>query len=151
MDKTKVQLKILDPRIGGEFPLPHYATDGAAGMDMVKLRAQYGALEALKGPQDTVDAMVKEFKERRDLVMQKLAEIPKLNCDVPKGAFYAFPEYDSPMSSEEMAIHLMDTAEVAVTGGSAFGQAGEKHLRISYATNRENIVEGLERIKKALA
>ena len=113
--------------------------------------AQYGALEALKGPQDTVDAMVKEFKERRDLVMQKLAEIPKLNCDVPKGAFYAFPEYDSPMSSEEMAIHLMDTAEVAVTGGSAFGQAGEKHLRISYATNRENIVEGLERIKKALA
>ncbi len=111
--------------------------------------AQYGALAALTGPQDAADAMVREFKERRDLVMKMLADIPRLRCDVPKGAFYVFPEYDSPMSSEEMAIHLMDTAEVAVTGGSAFGEAGEKHLRISYATDRENIVEGLGRLRKA--
>ncbi|UCE92321.1 MAG: pyridoxal phosphate-dependent aminotransferase [Methanobacteriota archaeon] len=113
--------------------------------------AQYGGLAALKGPNEPVEAMVKEFKERRDLVMKLLGEIPQLHCDVPKGAFYAFPGYDGPMKSQEMALSLMDTAEVAVTGGAAFGEAGEKHLRISYATDRESIAKGLGRIKKALA
>ncbi|MCJ7490198.1 MAG: aminotransferase class I/II-fold pyridoxal phosphate-dependent enzyme, partial [Thermoplasmata archaeon] len=113
--------------------------------------AQYGGLAALTGPQEPVDAMVNEFKERRDLVMKLIGEIPQLHCDVPKGAFYAFPRYDNPMKSEEMALHLMDKAEVAVTGGAAFGEAGEQHLRISYATSKENISEGLERLKNALA
>jgi aspartate aminotransferase len=113
--------------------------------------AQYGGLAALTGPQEPVDAMVKEFKERRDLVMKLIGEIPQLHCDVPKGAFYAFPRYDNLMKSEEMALYLMDKAEVAVTGGAAFGEAGEQHLRISYATNKENISEGLERLKNALA
>ena len=113
--------------------------------------AQYGGLAALTGPQEPVDAMVKEFKERRDLVMKLIGEIPQLHCDVPKGAFYAFPRYDNPMKSEEMALHLMDKAEVAVTGGAAFGEAGEQHLRISYATTKENIAKGLERLKNALA
>jgi aspartate aminotransferase len=113
--------------------------------------AQYGGLAALTGPQEPVDAMVNEFKERRDLVMKLIGEIPQLHCDVPKGAFYAFPRYDNLMKSEEMALYLMDKAEVAVTGGAAFGEAGEQHLRISYATNKENISEGLERLKNALA
>ncbi len=112
--------------------------------------AQYGGLAAMVESQEPVDAMVNEFKERRDLVMKLIGEIPQLHCDVPKGAFYAFPRYDSPMKSEEMALHLMDKAEVAVTGGAAFGEAGEQHLRISYATSKDNIVTGLERLKKAL-
>jgi aspartate aminotransferase len=98
-----------------------------------------------------VNMMVKEFKERRDLVMKLIADIPKLHCDVPKGAFYVFPRYEGPMKSEEMALHLMDEAEVAVTGGAAFGDAGEQHLRISYATSKDNIAEGFARIKKALS
>jgi aspartate aminotransferase len=113
--------------------------------------AQYGGLAAMTGPQEPVEAMVKEFQERRDLVMKLIGEIPQLHCDVPKGAFYAFPRFDSDMTSEQMALHLMDRAEVAVTGGAAFGAAGENHLRISYATSKENIIEGLGRIKKALA
>lgn len=113
--------------------------------------AQYGGLAGLVGSQEPVNAMVKEFKERRDLVMKLIGEIPQLHCDVPKGAFYAFPRYDNPMKSEEMALHLMDKAEVAVTGGAAFGEAGEQHLRISYATSKENIAKGLERLKNALA
>ena len=112
--------------------------------------AQYGGVAALTQSQEPVDAMVREFKERRDLVMKLLGEIPQLHCEVPKGAFYVFPEYDGSMESEKMALQLMDDAEVAVTGGAAFGAAGEKHLRISYATSRENIEEGLGRIKKAL-
>ncbi len=113
--------------------------------------AQYGGLAALVESQEPVTAMVKEFKERRDLVMKLIGEIPKLHCDVPKGAFYVFPRYEGSMKSEEMALHLMDKAEIAVTGGSAFGAAGEQHLRISYATSKENIAEGFERMKRAMA
>ncbi len=112
--------------------------------------AQYGALAALVESQEPVDAMVKEFKERRDLVMKLIGAIPRLHCDVPKGAFYVFPKFDGDMNSEQMALHLMDKAEVAMTGGSAFGAAGEGHLRLSYATSKENIATGLERVKKAL-
>jgi len=113
--------------------------------------AQYGGLAALTESQDCVNSMVKEFRERRDLIMKLMGEIPKLHCDAPKGAFYVFPRYDGDMDSEQMALHLMDTAEIAVTGGGAFGNAGEKHLRISYATNKENIRAGMERLKKALS
>ena len=113
--------------------------------------AQYGALAAMEGSQEPVNMMVKEFRERRDLVMELLSEIPQLECDTPKGAFYVFPKFEGDMTSEQMALHLMDQAEVAVTGGSAFGAAGEGHLRVSYATSKENIRTGLERIKTALA
>ncbi|MGQ9586813.1 MAG: pyridoxal phosphate-dependent aminotransferase [Thermoplasmata archaeon] len=113
--------------------------------------AQYGALAALTGPQDCVDMMVKEFNERRDLVMKLMKEIPSLHCDTPKGAFYVFPRYESKMSSEEFALYLMDKAEVAVTGGGSFGSAGEQHIRISYATSKKNIQEGMERLRNALA
>jgi len=113
--------------------------------------AQYGGLAAITGPQEPVKMMVKEFEERRDLIMKLMKEIPSFSCDTPKGAFYVFPRYEGKMNSEEMALHLMDHAEVALTGGSSFGSAGEKHLRISYATNKKNIQDGMERIKKVLA
>lgn len=113
--------------------------------------AQYGGLAAITGPQEPVKMMVKEFEERRDLIMKLMKEIPSFSCDTPKGAFYVFPGYEGKMNSEEMALHLMDHAEVALTGGSSFGSAGEKHLRISYATNKKNIQDGMERIKKVLA
>lgn len=112
--------------------------------------AQYGGLAALTGPQDCVKMMVKEFNERRDLIMKLMKEIPQFSCATPKGAFYVFPRYEGKMSSEEMALYLMDKAEVALTGGASFGKAGEQHLRISYATSKKNIEEGMERIRKAL-
>ena len=113
--------------------------------------AQYGALAAMTGTQEPVKMMVKEFEERRNLIMKIMKEIPRFHCDTPKGAFNVFPRYDGKMNSEEMALSLMDKAEVALTGGGSFGKAGEQHLRISYATNKKNIQEGMERIKKSLA
>ena len=110
--------------------------------------AQYGGLAALTGPKEPVKMMVKEFEERRDLIMKLMKEIPSLHCDKPKGAFYVFPRYDQKMPSEELALLLMDKAEVALTGGSSFGSAGEQHLRISYATNKKNIQEGMERLQR---
>ncbi len=112
--------------------------------------AQYGGLAAITGPKEPVKMMVKEFQERRDLIMKLMKDIPSLHCDTPKGAFYVFPRYDQKMPSEELALLLMDKAEVALTGGSSFGSAGEQHLRISYATNKKNIEEGMLRIKNAL-
>jgi len=112
---------------------------------------QQAGVEALSGPQDSVDRMVKEFRERRDLIMRLIADIPSLHCPTPKGAFYLFPSFDHQMSSEDLAAYLLQEAHVALTPGSAFGPAGEGHLRISYACSRQDIEEGMARIKKALA
>ena len=113
--------------------------------------AQVACIEALKGPQDSVKGMVAEFKVRRDLVYGLMSEIPQLNCPRPKGAFYMFPSYEAKMNSEDMAAYLLERAHVAVTPGSAFGPAGEGHLRISYAASRKDLSEGMRRIKDALA
>lgn len=111
--------------------------------------AQYGGLAAITGPQEPVKMMVKEFEERRNLIMKLMKEIPSLHCDTPKGAFYVFPRFEQKMTSDELALYLMDKAEVALTGGSSFGSAGEQHLRISYATSKKNIQDGMERLRKA--
>ena len=97
--------------------------------------AQYGALAALTGSQECVEMMVREFRERRDLIMKLMNEIPGFHCDVPKGAFYVFPRYTATMKSEEMALFLMDKAEVACTGGASFGEAGGNSLREFVAVN----------------
>jgi aspartate aminotransferase len=112
---------------------------------------QEATVEALRGPQDSVADMVREFRARRDLVMRCLDEIPTLNCSRPQGAFYLFPTFDHDMSSVDMAAYLLEEAHVAVTPGSVFGPSGEGHLRISYACSREDIVEGMGRIRDALA
>ncbi|MDD1771062.1 MAG: pyridoxal phosphate-dependent aminotransferase [Methanomassiliicoccales archaeon] len=112
--------------------------------------AQVAALEALRGPQDSVRAMVAEFKVRRDLIYKLMSDIPRLHCPRPKGAFYMFPSYDANMNSEDMAAHLLQKAHVALTPGSAFGPSGEKHLRFSYAASRDDITEGMRRIGEVL-
>ncbi len=112
---------------------------------------QYAGIEAVNGPQDSVEEMFREFKARRDLIFDLISEIPSLHCEKPKGAFYLFPSYDQKMSSEDMATYLLEKAYVAVTPGNAFGPSGEGKIRISYAASREEITEGMSRMKKALA
>jgi len=111
---------------------------------------QKAAVEALRGPQDSVDMMAKEFAARKDLIMDLINDIPSLHCPPPKGAFYLFPSYDFEMNSEEMATYLLEQAHVAITPGSAFGPSGEGHIRISYACSRRDIQEGMSRIREAL-
>jgi aspartate aminotransferase len=109
---------------------------------------QTAAVEALNGPQDAMHHMVKEFRSRRDLALDLMGEIKGLECNVPKGAFYLFPKYDSKISSIELTANLLKHAHVAVTPGTAFGPSGEGFFRISYATSEDNIREGFERIRK---
>ena len=109
--------------------------------------AQVGAVEALVGQQDDVDAMVVEFKARRDLVVAGLNEIPGIRCKTPLGAFYAFPSVaGTGLSGAEIAERLMHEADVCVLAGTAFGGVGTEHIRISYANSRENLTEALGRI-----
>jgi aspartate/methionine/tyrosine aminotransferase len=110
--------------------------------------AQVGAVEALTGPQDDVDAMVREFRVRRDLVVDGLNGIPGFECRRPVGAFYVFPSIGgTSLSGAELAERLLHEAGVCVLPGTAFGGFGGDHIRISYATSRENIAEALGRIR----
>jgi len=112
---------------------------------------QKGGVEALIGPQGSVDEMVGEFRARRDLVMELLEEIPSLHCPIPKGAFYIFPSYDLEMNSEEFCAYLLEKANVGVTPGVAFGPNSEGRFRLSYATSRETLEKGMASMKEALA
>jgi aspartate/methionine/tyrosine aminotransferase len=110
--------------------------------------AQVGAVAALTGPQDDVDAMVIEFRARRDLVVAGLNQIPGIRCATPVGAFYAFPEISGTgLTGHDLAERLLHEAGVCVLAGSAFGGHGTDHVRISYATSRANLTEALGRIR----
>ena len=109
---------------------------------------QRAGVAALTGPQDGVERMRAEFRARRDLVVAGLAAMPGVTCRVPHGAFYAFPNVTGvPLPTEVLADRLLDEAGVAVLSGTAFGAAGEGHLRLSYATSRERLAEGLARMR----
>jgi aspartate aminotransferase len=113
---------------------------------------QMAGIEALTGPQDAVDAMVAEFKKRRDIIVDGLNDIPGVSCLRPDGAFYVFPNIKSfGKSSSEIADYLLNEAGVACLAGTSFGSYGEGYLRFSYANSVENIEKALVRVKEALA
>jgi aspartate/methionine/tyrosine aminotransferase len=113
---------------------------------------QVGAVEALRGPQDDVEAMVSEFDARRRLVVDGLNAIPGIRCALPTGAFYVFPDISGTgLTGDVMAARLLTEAGVCVLSGTAFGGVGGGHIRISYANSRENLREALERIGRFVA
>ena len=120
--------------------------------------AQHAALEAVRGPMDSVAAMLAEYERRRGRVLAGLRKIPGLACTEPQGAFYAFPNVaacqthdpevraasNGKLDTAVVARRLLESAHVAVVPGEGFGAPG--FLRISYATSIERIDEGLRRI-----
>jgi aspartate aminotransferase len=113
---------------------------------------QRAAIAALTGPQDSVAAMLAAFGARRDLVVAGLAQLPGVTCRAPHGAFYAFPNVGGvPIGAQELADRLLEEAGVALLTGTAFGRAADRHLRISYATSRDRLAEGLARMEAFLA
>ena len=108
---------------------------------------QYAGIEALTGPQDVVGRMVLEYQRRRDRVVELINAIPGVHTQVPKGAFYVFPNVKSfGLSSREIARRLLDEAGVAVLAGTDFGAGGEGYLRLAYATSMEKIEAGIARM-----
>jgi len=117
--------------------------------------AQKAGVEALNGPQDSVQRMLKEYHRRRDFVVEKLREIPGAACTLPQGAFYAYPNFAAFLGSgdgkraataNELAGKLLRDAGVVVVPGEAFGTSA--HVRISYAASMSDLGEGLKRMKR---
>lgn len=119
--------------------------------------AQIAGIEALKGPQDESYKMAAAFKQRRDVIVKGLNEIPGIRCLMPKGAFYVFPNVKEVIkrgkfaNSKALADHLLQEAGVASLTGTSFGEYGEGYLRFSYATSIPTINKALKRIGDAVA
>ncbi len=116
---------------------------------------QHAALEAFDLPEDLLAERRRTFERRRNRIVEGLNELEGVTCPTPGGAFYAFPDFSSYIGEErrfegdfDLADYLLEEAHVAVVPGSAFGAPG--HLRLSYATGKAVIEEGLERIADAL-
>ena len=117
--------------------------------------AQAAAVAALNGPQDCVSEMAAKFDERRKIIYKLLNEIPGFSMDMPQGAFYALPNI-SKLFGKNIAGKLvrnpkdfcsiaLEMVHVAMVPGESFG--APDHVRLSYATSEENIVEGCRRLK----
>ncbi len=109
--------------------------------------SQIAGIEALCGPQESVDVMCAEFQKRRDIMVGGLNKIKGFSCRLPKGAFYVFPNITKTgWPSKKLADALLDDAGVAALSGTAFGDFGEGYLRFSVANSIENIEKALDRV-----
>jgi aspartate aminotransferase len=118
--------------------------------------SQAAAQEALDGPQECIQLMVKAFKERHDYLVKALNELPGVDCLAGDGTFYAFPSFQGAIEANpaveddvQFAEWLLKEAGVALVPGSAFGAPG--HMRLSFATSMNNLEQAIARLKKALA
>jgi aspartate aminotransferase len=116
--------------------------------------AQKAAVEALKGPQESVGIMLAEYKVRRDYVIERLRAMPGVRTQVPQGAFYAYPNVSAAYTggisnSLQFSEKLLAEEFVAVVPGEAFGT--NEHIRISYATSMGELKKGLDRLAKFVA
>jgi aspartate aminotransferase len=121
--------------------------------------AQWAAVEALNGPQDSVQEMLAAFTERRDYLVPALREIPGVRCAMPGGAFYVFPDISEHLGRElggktistsvDLELYLIEQALIATVAGGPFGTEG--YIRLSFACSMDDIKEGVRRFKAALA
>jgi aspartate aminotransferase len=116
--------------------------------------SQKAAIEALRGPQDSIPVMLAEYRKRRDFVVNSLRSIPGVKIAEPKGAFYAYPNIsvgfrNGISSALQFSERLLAEAHVAVVPGEAFGTT--EHVRISYATSMKELERGLDRIGRFIS
>lgn len=112
--------------------------------------AQKAGLVALEKGKSAIDEMLETYRQRRKLIVNRLNEIDGFDCMKPNATFYTFPSFDFDMSSMDLSMHLLKKAKVATTPGSAFGDQGEGHLRLSFANSYDDISEALDRIEETV-
>jgi aspartate/methionine/tyrosine aminotransferase len=113
--------------------------------------AQFGAVQAYNGDQGVVDEMVASFDRRRRILVDGLRGIKGVDCPEPRGAFYAFPSIKGTgKTSAELCELLLEEAGIAVVPGNAFGDAGDGHIRFSYAASDDDLREGVSRMADVL-
>ena len=134
------------PLIGAINKLQSHSTSNPTSI------AQKAAIEALTGPQDSVQEMLEEYRRRRDYTVQALNDIPGMSCAMPGGAFYAYPNIRSFLGKNglgaplDFVTALLKEAYVAVVPGEAFGTT--EHFRLSYATSMHELERGIGRIRE---
>ena len=112
---------------------------------------QLAALAAITGPQDHRIEMTRRLQAKRDRVVAALDAMPGIACPTPDGSFYVFPDIrGTGMTAQQFADHLIERHSVGVVAGSAFGDRGEGHVRLTYAAPDEVLDEGLDRIRRAV-
>jgi len=117
----------------------------------VNTSAQYGAIAAIDGPEDHLNDMVKEFTTRRKLMVDGLVSLKGVECSLPGGSFFVFPNIKGTgMNGEEFTKKCLKEAGVAVIPGTAFGKFAIDNVRLNFATSRENISKAIEKIDKIL-
>jgi aspartate aminotransferase len=135
-----------EPIIGAMLKLQSHSTSNPTSI------AQKAAIEALNGPQDSLALMLKEYRRRRDYIVSRLRAMPGVECTMPAGAFYVYPNVRDAMDKGGMALplefadRLLKDAAVAIVPGEAFGT--NDHVRISYATSMQEIERGMDRLQK---
>jgi aspartate aminotransferase len=140
---------IPEPIAGAVLKLQSHSTSNPTSI------AQKAAAEALRGPQESVQTMLAEYRKRRDFVVARLRRIPGVTCAEPKGAFYAYPNIGAALGRNgigntlQFAERLLEKSHVAVVPGEAFGT--DRHVRISYATSMQELERGLDRIHRFIA
>lgn len=114
--------------------------------------AQFGALEALNGPQDYVEYMRSEFEDRRNLLLDRIKEMNGVRAVKPEGAFYVFMNIsETGMKSEEFSEKLLNQEKVVTVPGSSFGQYSNDFVRLAYPLKKDKINEASDRMKKFLS
>jgi len=117
----------------------------------VNTAAQYGAIAAMDGPEDHLNDMMNEFTIRRKLILDGLRSLKGVECGLPGGSFFVFPNVKGTrMSGEEFTEKCLQEAGVAMVPGTAFGKFATDHVRFNFATSRENISKAIEKIDKIL-
>ncbi len=117
----------------------------------VNTAAQYGAIAALEGPEDHLNDMMKEFNTRRKLIVDGLRNLKGVECSLPGGSFFVFPNVkETGMNGEEFTKKCLEEAGVAMIPGTAFGKFAVDNVRLNFATSRENIEKALEKINNML-
>ena len=117
----------------------------------VNAAAQHGAIAALDGPEDHLNNMMKEFNIRRKLIVDGLRSLKNIECSLPGGTFFVFPNVKGTgMNGEEFTEKCLQEAGVAMIPGTAFGKFATDHVRFNFATSRENISKAIEKIDKIL-
>ena len=121
--------------------------------------SQAASIEALTGPLDEIHAMVREFEKRRDIIVERLTQIPGVSCRKPTGSFYSFPDFSGVYGKKDMngkvlkgsldfSDYLLSAEKVAIVPGIAFG--ADAHARLAFAMSLEKIEAGTHRIKEAI-
>ena len=118
----------------------------------VNAAVQFGGIAALDGPDEPINFMMEKFSKRRKLIFDGLNSINGIECSLPGGAFYAFPNViGTGMNGEEFAKKCLHEADVAIIPGTSFGKKAVNHVRFSFAASQDNISQALENIKKMLS